>query len=238
VTTHEPTILAIETATHVLAVAICRGERVLAEVKWQAGLIHAERIIPSCLNMLEGLDLAWEDLDAVAVSQGPGSFTSLRIGFGTAKGIALAHDLPLVLIPTLEALAAQIPYCQHPVCATLDARKDEVYAAWFDTSSGQAARLTDDSLYSPEALVGSITEQTVCVGNGWVRYGAFWTERLKNTVRTAPPWGHLPTASVVGLLGMRRFINGVRDDPDTATPLYLRRSQAQEAASEKPPMVV
>jgi tRNA threonylcarbamoyladenosine biosynthesis protein TsaB len=120
-------LLALETATLAGGAALLDDGRLVGESRLNIALTHSERLMAMVDRLLQ--DCAWEasSLHGLAISIGPGSFTGLRVGAATAKGLALALDLPVAPVPTLDALAATLPFADAPVCPLLDARKGEVY---------------------------------------------------------------------------------------------------------------
>jgi tRNA threonylcarbamoyladenosine biosynthesis protein TsaB len=164
-----------------------------------------------------------EELDGVAVSIGPGSFTGLRIGLAFAKGLAFAGGLPLVGVSTLEALAwvADAP-AGTTICAALDARKREVYAALFAATGAAPRRLTDDLALAPEALAGRLAPPCVVVGDAGEIYGAILSPRAA----LRPFATHHPQGGVVARLGHERLLAGERPNPGALEPTYVRAPDA------------
>ncbi len=132
-------ILAIETGAGCGGVSLTRGGfsggRVIGEYSLQPETSHSRRLLGSVAALMAAAGVAWTDLDALAVSLGPGSFTGLRIGLAAAKGLAMATGLPLVGVPGLDALAAGMPMPGWRLCPVLDARKGQVYAASSNSKS-------------------------------------------------------------------------------------------------------
>jgi len=133
--TRTPLILALETSGETGGLALYRG-RLLAEVTLSGALTYSRRLLPALDFLLRQLGLDLSGIEALAVSVGPGSFTGLRIGLATAKALALVLKRPLVGVETLAALAAQVPESPLPVCAVLDARRGELYAALYRMVEG------------------------------------------------------------------------------------------------------
>lgn len=133
-------ILGIETSTMLGGVAIADEKGLIAETRLNVKSTHSERLMATIDEQLRQSDLALSDIDVFAVASGPGSFTGLRIGLSTAKGLCYATGKPLVMIPTLEAFARSFPFSKHPVCVMLDARRGEVYAAIFQWDHGFIAK--------------------------------------------------------------------------------------------------
>ena len=134
-------LLAVDTSTLTGAVALLEDDTLVAESRLNVALTHGERLLPAIDGILAAAGWSLAELDALAVAVGPGSFTGLRIGVSTVKGLAFATGKPTVPVSTLEALAWSLPLAAHPVCPVLDARKGEVYTALFLTRGDQPERL-------------------------------------------------------------------------------------------------
>ena len=223
-------ILAVETSTGCGGVSLTRGDvhggRVLAEYILQPEVSHSRRLLGSIEAMMGATGVAWADLDAVAVSQGPGSFTGLRIGMAAAKGIAMAADLPLIGVGTLDSLALQIPVCDRQICCVLDARKEQVYAAFYQAGSDGCCQRTGDCLVlSPEALMERIDRPTLLAGPG-VRVCAPWAAGRAGIRLTAAALFH-PRAAMVGFRAAGLLRTGEAKPDDNLAPLYVRASEAE-----------
>ena len=145
-------VLGIETSTTQGGVAIIDADRVLCESVLNVEVTHSERLLPAIDRALGEARVSLEALGGIAVSIGPGSFTGLRIGLSTAKGLAYATGLSLVGVSTLEAMARALPAARWQICQVLDARKQEVYAALFRHESGALRRITEVVSRLPAAL--------------------------------------------------------------------------------------
>lgn len=179
-------------------------------------------------DLLRDAGLRVADLDAVAVSSGPGSFTGLRIGFGFAKGLVYAIGARLVLVPTLEALAAVVGADRGPVCAAIDARKQEVYAAVFEpeTESNGTRRLrrtTDDLALSATALAERLPDGCTLIGDASEAYADVLAPRA--TLLPFATWH--PRGSLVARLGWERIAAGRTDEAGPAEPCYVRAPEAR-----------
>ncbi len=204
-----------------------RDGRVLAEAVRPGSRAHVATIPALTAETLAQAGLAIRDVGAVAVSIGPGSFTGLRIGLGFAKGIAFAGGVPLVGVSTLEALAA---VAEAPpgtaVCAALDARRRECWAAIFRVQpDGALERLTDDLAIAASALAERLPDDCTLVGDAGTAYGDVLGARA--TIR--PFATHHPRGSVVALLAARRLTDGFPGDPGTLEPIYGRPADAEPA---------
>lgn len=177
---------------------------------------------------LAAAGLVIADVDALAVSIGPGSFTGLRVGLALAKGLAFAGRLPLVGVPTLEALAwAADAAPGERICAALDARKQEVYAALFDASADGPRRLTPDMALRPADLAARLEPRCVLVGDASDVHGAVLGVRA--VVR--PFATHHPRGGIVARLGAARLARGDADDVGALEPTYVRAPEAELAAA-------
>jgi tRNA threonylcarbamoyladenosine biosynthesis protein TsaB len=166
------------------------------------------------------------DLEGLAVSIGPGSFTGLRVGLSTAKGLALALGIPLAPVPTLDALASALPFAALPVCPLLDARKGEVYLSLYHWADAGMVRDWDYLALRPEAAVERLPSPVVVLGDGVAPCLPFLA-RLRADVRIAPPARRLPSPAVVGQLGHAMLEAGMGVCADDLAPLYLRPSEAE-----------
>ena len=224
-------ILSVDTSSQVSSVAVLSAECVAAEISIQGALMHSETLMPHIETALRMARVKKEEIEGITVSIGPGSFTGLRIGLAVAKMMAYALHIPLIAVPTLEALA------HHYVCegvrltAMMDAQKGNVYVQEFTwRADGDALKLCEEHplviLPLAEVIAGlSGTEQPVLLlGDAMQKKTAF---ALPENVRLAPIHARMPRAACVGLAALTRLARGEIDDPVTAVPLYLRRSEAE-----------
>jgi tRNA threonylcarbamoyladenosine biosynthesis protein TsaB len=224
-------ILAVETSTLTGAAAVVAGETVVAECRLNIAVTHSERLLGAIDHVLHVAGLRLAELDALAVAVGPGSFTGLRIGVSTLKSLGFATGIPLVAIPTLDALAWALPFANHAVCPILDAKKDEVYAALYRTDAGRLERLWDYQAVTPEALADRLGREAagpvIFVGDGVAPFGAVLRARLGADARLAPPGLRLPSAATVADLARAALERGDTVDPAALVPIYVRRSEAE-----------
>src|SRR5512138_896658 len=171
-------VLGIETSTRQGGAALVGDEGLVSEYTLNVEVTHSERLLPAIDRMLHDAGATLATLGGLAVSIGPGSFTGLRIGLSTAKGLAYATGLPVVGVPSLEALAWAVPAARWPVCAVLDARKQEVYAALFQHEPTGLRRIIEDRALAPEALCELIRKPTLFVGDGVAAYGELFARLL------------------------------------------------------------
>lgn len=221
------TILGIETATLVEGLALLDESGVVASSVRRVKKGHAEHLLPTLERMLSDVHLSTGHLDAIAVSIGPGSFTGLRIGLSTAKGLCFAEGIPLIAVPTLEALASRAPFCHLPVCPMLDARKKEVYTALYDTSRGDVQVRMDPRAISPKAFLNALSGPVLFLGEGATVYRDLILEILGERAYFVPPELFQPWAPAVARLGLARLRRGEIADLRETEPLYLRKSEAE-----------
>lgn len=223
-------VLAIETATSTQSVALLENDRLLADISYEAKAQRGGLLLPAVDRLLKKAGLAAQDLDAVAVSVGPGSFTGLRVGLATAKGLALGAGATLVGVPTLEVLAEGYPVPDVTICALLDARRGEVFMALFRRKEGRLERLSPDAVLTPEAVepVLALVESPVhLIGDGAVRYRERFEAMLGDRVcMTDAGLRAVPSAAVTGRLGLRQLAGGKRPDA-VVGPVYLRKAEAE-----------
>jgi tRNA threonylcarbamoyladenosine biosynthesis protein TsaB len=220
-------VLGVESATTQGGVAIVGEDRLVCECILNVEVTHSERLLPAVHRALSDARIPLEALGGIAVSTGPGSFTGLRIGLSTVKGLAYATGLPVVGVPTLEAMAWSLPAARWQVCTVLDARKQEVYAALFRHEQAGLVRVTEDAALTPEALCRLIRKPTLFLGDGVAAYGAFFREQLGERMLLPPLAGCGARPACVAELGRRRLLRGERDALDSLVPRYLRPSEAE-----------
>ncbi len=224
-------ILSIDTSSQVSSVAVLSAERVAAEISMQGALTHSETLMPHIETALRMARVEKSELEGIAVSIGPGSFTGLRIGLASAKMMAYALHIPLIAVPTLEALV------HHYICEgvrlvpMMDAQKGNVYAQEFSwRADGDALILQEERSLAimplTEVIAGleNAEQPVILLGDAMQKKT---TLALPANVRLAPIHARMPRAACVGLAALTRLARGEMDDPVTVVPLYLRRSEAE-----------
>ena len=219
-------ILAADTSTSINTVAVCDDGRVLAEIIVECGRSHSERLIDTVDWVLAEAGLKIEDMDALAISVGPGSFTGVRVGVATWKGLALGARLPLAPVPTLDAMTRLGAFREGLLCPLLDARMREVFGAVYRFTNGRREKLTPDRVCPVDSLLDEIDGDAVFLGNGVELYRERILERRPGAA-FAPAICSVPRASAVAAEARALIEQGVCTDAALVSPVYLRKSQAE-----------
>lgn len=227
-------LLAIDTADRTAGVALAVEGAVVAEHVEGSAARHSARLFDLIDGVLAGAGATRSDLCAVGVTRGPGSFTGLRVGIATAKGLAYALGIPVVGVSSLEALACRGSPFPGLVMPVLDARKRQVYAGVWDGRTG-SARLAE-GVWAPEALARAVSatgQPCLVLGSGVGPYGEVFESVLGPAFLGAPStrWP-VPPAEVAGL-AWRAFSAGAVAAPHSLVPVYLRRSEAEEVRAKR-----
>ena len=223
--------LAFESSAKAASAALCDGETLLSMVMQCSGLTHSRTLLPMAEDLLRNTDLRMSDIDCFAVAQGPGSFTGIRIGVSTVKGLAWAAEKPCIGVSTLAGMAWNGVAAGGLICAVMDARRSEVYNALFTVEDGKPIRLCEDRALSLSLLADELEkrgEAAFLVGDGAEITARFLQER-KLPYRAAPEnlrwqnaWGVAMEACGKPLLSSQELL-----------PTYLRLSQAERERQER-----
>lgn len=223
-----PVILAIENSTMCGSVAIVSPDLCLAEISITSATTHSRRLLDSIDSVLKNASITLNDIDAIAISLGPGSFTGIRIGLTTAKGLAFATNKPLIGINSLDALAEQVSMSNCLICSMLDARKKEVFAAFYQKSTAGYLERCSGYLSVPIAsLYETISEPVLFVGDGSLLYKAELQDNLGAMATFAPHETFYPRASALGILAIAKWNATSFLNPGSASPTYVRPSDAE-----------
>jgi len=222
-------ILGIDTATSCGGIGLIDDDAVVAEYAFDHEETPSARLVPAIQALLKEAGITVNEIDGMAVSLGPGSFTGLRVGLSAVKGLALATEKPVAGVPTLDALATQLPPTTSQICPLVDARKDEVYTALYEQGgNGNVEQLTPYQVLSPSRLLEELPlQETVFVGDGVEVYGELIVERLGDKALFAPPHLRYLRGTTVAKLGLQRLAHGGGDDIASLAPIYVRPSDAE-----------
>jgi tRNA threonylcarbamoyladenosine biosynthesis protein TsaB len=216
-------LLAIDTSTTSCSVALFNGDHLLAENVYTAGTTHSRHLMSMIHGILERCRWGPSDIGGIAVTRGPGTFTGLRIGISTAKGLAAATGVPVVGVSSLAALAVPLALLDCPVVAMIDARRGEVYYTHYRGDVHAANRV---SVAAPETAAAALPENATLVGSGALLYREVFASRCPG-IRFGEPTQHVIRAASVGLLARERFDKHDVDPIDRLIPEYVRKSDAQ-----------
>ena len=222
-------ILAIDTATQVSSVAVASEEKLAAELTMQARLTHSETLMPHIEQVLQMAGVKKAELDGIAVSIGPGSFTGLRIGLAAAKAMAYVLQKPLVGVSTLAALAAHFPVPGVHIVSLLDAQKGNAYREVFHWEKGRLVSeqpVTVANLKDIVAACGELNGPVVLTGDIAAKKVRGKLE-LPANVQLATAHQLMPRAANVAMLGLQRLMAGEQDNVMDLEPWYIRRSEAE-----------
>ncbi len=230
-------LLAADTSTRYCSVAVCRLSedynapvKLLAETVVDRHRLHSERLISTVDWALKEADVTLQHLGMLAISNGPGSFTGLRIGSAAWKGLALACSLPLVAVPTLDAMSRLLAPSDALVVPMLDARMNEVFGAVYRYDRGMRHKLTPDMVCPVETLLDAIPRNlglpVIVLGDGTERF-AETIHRIRPEARFMPQPLSMPRASAVALEALSMLAAGAGTDPGALSPVYLRKSQPE-----------
>lgn len=229
-------ILAINTSTPQFGVATLREDGTLV-TECAVGLRQKNfqgfmPVVDFIINSFRGSP---SDIKGIAVATGPGSFTGLRVGLAAAKGIAQGLEVPVVGVPSLEALASRIPESRHPVCPLIDSRKGEVFFGLFRRESEAGlTRLQEDTCARETDLAGLFDSPCLFLGNDYGRQASLVQALLGDKAITAPPlFWHL-SASAVGAVGLGRLLRGERDHLRDLVPVYYRPPDIRPGPFQRP----
>jgi tRNA threonylcarbamoyladenosine biosynthesis protein TsaB len=218
-------LLAVDTATTSCSVALLQDREIVADTLYTAGRTHSRHLMSLIDGILQQSGLSVGDIDAIAVTRGPGTFTGLRIGLSTVKGLALARGVRVVGVSSLAALALPLVPTPHPVVAMIDARRGEVYHARFDCDGPAPRQQGPVGVAAPEAVASSLPENALLVGSGALLYRDVFAGCP--TVRMAGTAQHIIRGASVGLLGQMQLAAGSSMAAQDLVPDYIRKSDAQ-----------
>jgi tRNA threonylcarbamoyladenosine biosynthesis protein TsaB len=227
-------VIGINTATVCGSIGLVDDVGLVGEYSLNVPITHSERLMTCIDRVLTDTRVPLEDVDGYAITLGPGSFTGLRIGISTVKGLALATGRPVVGVSTLEALAGSVGGRPHDICPILDARKKEVYAALFRPDRRlRLRRLTPDIVISPRELVKQIQGPVTFLGDGIEVYGDYLRRKLGRLASFVLPELGYVHGALVARMGMKEILRGKTLDLASLVPHYIRRSEAEIKYEER-----
>lgn len=241
-------VLAIDSSGLTATVAVVEEERTIAEYTIDYKKTHSQTLLPMIDEVVHMIELNLEDIDAIAVSGGPGSFTGLRIGSATAKGLGLALEKPLIHIPTVDGLAFQVYGCEDIICPIMDARRNQVYTGLY-TFSRRAGIKTGTNRVQPVFQVlkmqmavtidellrhlNAYGRPVVFLGDGVPVFENIIEKNIQVPYSFAPPHMNRQRAAAVGALGIHYYNSGKTETAMEHRPDYLRASQAERERKQR-----
>lgn len=228
-------ILALDSSGLVASAAIVEEEQTIAEYTVNYKKTHSQTLLPMVDEIVRMTELDLHSLDAIAVAAGPGSFTGLRIGSATAKGLGLALHIPLIHIPTLDGLAYNLYGASELVCPMMDARRKQVYTGVYSFENGFSA-VIEQCAVPVEQLVERLNQMerpVVFLGDGVPVYKEMLEQKLAVPYSFAPAHMNRQRAASVGALGILYYQQGKTETAAEHAPDYLRMSQAERERAEK-----
>ncbi|MCD8397355.1 MAG: tRNA (adenosine(37)-N6)-threonylcarbamoyltransferase complex dimerization subunit type 1 TsaB [Lachnospiraceae bacterium] len=229
-------ILALECSGLVASVAVAEDDTLLAEYTVNYKKTHSQTLLPMLDEVAKMIELDLQSVDAIAVAGGPGSFTGLRIGSATAKGLGLALDKPLVSVPTVDALAWNLYGCEKNICPMMDARRSQVYTGIYSFRGEEFVTKRAQEPMAVTELVDELNQDgsgVIFLGDGVPVYREQIRERMKVPYQFAPAHLNRQRASSVAVLAMQYYKEGKTQTAAEHTPEYLRLSQAERERAER-----
>jgi tRNA threonylcarbamoyladenosine biosynthesis protein TsaB len=213
-------LLAIDTSNQSVGIALYNGVRILSEATWLSQDYHTVELAPAVVTLLQRASVSFQNIDALAVAIGPGSFTGLRIGLALAKGLAFARRLPLIGIPTLDILAAAQPSDNIPLVAAIQAGRNRLVMGWYQNQAHRWQPLGDYRIMEARALAKMIKSPTIVCGE-FTEEERRLLARKRINIRLASPAQSLRRPSYLAELAWDRFIAGNIDDTAALSPIYV-----------------
>lgn len=229
-------ILALDSSGLVASVAIAEDDRLLAEYTVNYKKTHSQTLLPMLDEIGKMIDLDLSTVDAIAVAGGPGSFTGLRIGSATAKGLGLALDKPLVHVPTLEGMAYNLWGTDKVICPMMDARRNQVYTGIYECLDGKIKVLEDQMAVPASEIAEKLNQlgrEVVLLGDGAAVYKELLAERLKVPFIMSPAHLSQQRASSLAICAMEYVKQGKVETAAEHQPDYLRVSQAERERAQR-----
>lgn len=218
-------ILAIDTSCTVATAAVMDDNKLLGEYYIDDKLTHSQKLMPMVDALLTELNLTAKDIDVFAVSTGPGSFTGLRIGIATAKGLAAGTGKNMVGVSTLKAMAYRHPMCNLDIMPMIDARNAQVFCGKYKFDR-KCQTLLEPQVKNIEDIINEITTPTLVMGDGAVKN--MKALAANKNILFAPPHLNMPSAASVCTAAMDEIKESGTSSPDEVNAVYIRKSQAEQ----------
>lgn len=229
-------LLALDSSGLVASVAIVSELGLLAEYTVNYKKTHSQTLLPMLDEIVRMLGIPLSELGAIAVAAGPGSFTGLRIGAATAKGLGLALKLPIISVPTVDSLAYNLYGTDRFICPLMDAKRNQVYTGLYDFNGGQFRVWKEQTAIGIEDILEEINQynrEVIFLGDGVPVYENIIEEKIRVPYSFAPAHVNRQRAGAVGALGLEYYRKGAFEAAQQHSPIYLRVSQAERERMER-----
>ena len=222
-------VLSVDSSSATATCALVKDDQILGEINLNSKREHSVIIMDLIDEILKRYNLTIKDVDAFAISEGPGSFTGLRIGMATIKGMAFSTNKPCISISTLDTLAYNVVNFDGIICPIIDALRDNVYTNLYKNVDGKLTAISEAACLSLTELIEDLNkrnEKVIFVGDGVAKHRNRITEEVSNTI-FAPLNCLYPKASSLGELAIDKLNQGITSPLNEFAPVYLRKSQAE-----------
>ncbi|MDF2820975.1 MAG: hypothetical protein K0R15_1416 [Clostridiales bacterium] len=230
-------ILAIESSAIVASVAFVDSDQILGEFTTNHKKTHSQSLMPMLDELIKQLEVDIKSIDAIAISEGPGSFTGLRIGSATAKGLGLALNKPIISVPTLEAMANNFCYAKDLlICPIIDARRNQVYAGMYQSNGDKIVAIREDRSIEIDELLSELDKygnQCIFLGDGVTIHFDKIKDKLADKALFAPVNLNRQNATAVARVALNYYNEGKLENARDHAPNYLRLVQAERELKEK-----
>ena len=217
------TLLALDTSTAQTGLAVYDGDKILAELTWFSHLRQTVELAPAIKDLLEHVNVNPDEIHAIGVAIGPGSFTSLRVGLALAKGFALANHIPLIGVPTLDIIAEALPVYDYPLAAVLQAGRNRLAVGWYHNESGSWKPEGPAFTLTASELVKSINSRTVVCGELSSDERQILARKYRNVIIPSPA-NCVRRPGILAELAWNRWKTGDVDPTAPLAPIYLQTS--------------
>ena len=228
-------VLGIDTSSLATSIAVIEDNKLICEYTVNTKKTHSQKLMPMIENMLNISDLNINEIDLIAVCEGPGSFTGLRIAMATAKAIAHVNNLPIVGINSVELLAANMNLCDKKICSILDAQRTQVYMGQYKYEDNKLVELKGVDVVEIDELIEELkntNEEWIIVGEAVYKY----EDKLKDisNIHIPSPSHNVSKAGSLCSIAIEKYNNNIAVyDCYSINPLYIRKSQAEVQYDEK-----
>lgn len=229
-------LLAIDSSGLVASVAVVTETNLMAEYTVNFKKTHSQTLLPMLDEIVKMIDLNLQEIDGIAVAAGPGSFTGLRIGSSTAKGLGLALNKPLISVPTVDGLAYNLYGTDKLICPLMDARRNQVYTGLYEFRNNEFTVVEPQKAVGIQEIADEINQrnrEVIFLGDGVDVYQNILKEFVKVPYSFAPLHVSKQRAAAIGALGIEYYKKGLAEKAEAHVPVYLRLSQAERELAEK-----